>query len=130
MSTTYFLCFSGINEGFKDGLVAGRREGLLEGFREGLKSGTEYGTRIGNSLLPLLQMIRSGTTETVLIETACKLLSELGTIPLENEEDPEKEARLCQIEAKIKALTVNFAKKVKNASINRINKSFKDELSF
>jgi hypothetical protein len=77
-----------------------------------------------------LQILQSGTSETALIESAHRLLSEIGTISLSNEEDPEKESRLSQIEAKIKALTVNFAKKVKNTSINRINKSSKDELSF
>lgn len=122
--------FRGINEGFQDGLVAGRQEGLKEGFREGFKSGEEFGTRIGNSMTTLIQILQSGTLETTLIETAQKLLSDIGNISLSNEEDPEKESRLSQIEAKIKALTVNFSKKVKNTLINRINKISKDELSF
>lgn len=122
--------FRGINDGFQDGLVAGRHEGLKEGFREGFKSGREFGTRVGNFIVPLLQILQSDSTETNLIESARKLLSEIGNISLTNEEDPEKESHLSQIEAKIKALTVNFTKKVKNTSINRINKSSKDELSF
>lgn len=127
--------FRGIQGGFKDGVAAGRREGINEGFLEGLKSGKEFGARIGNSFIPLLQIIQSSTSHTVefpLIESARKLLTEIGSISLSNEEDSEKEARLSQIEAKIKALTVNFSKKVKHTpiTITRINKSSKDELSF
>lgn len=110
--------------------MAGRQEGLKEGFREGFKSGKDFGSRVGNSIVPLLQILQSGTSETALIASARKLLSDIGNISLSNEEDPEKEARLSQIEAKIKALTVNFTKKVKHTAINRINKSSKDELSF
>ena len=106
----------------------------MEGFQEGLKSGKEFGTRIGNYLIPVLQILQSkineDAAESSLIESARKLLTEIGNISLSNDEDPEKEARLHQIEAKIKALTVNFSKKVKNYSINRINKSSKDKLSF
>lgn len=122
--------FRGINEGFQDGLIAGRIEGLKEGFREGFKSGKEFGTRVGNSIIPLLQILQSGSSETTFFDSARKLLAEIGNISFDNEEDPEKESHLSQIEAKIKALTVNFSKKVKNTSINRINKSSKDELSF
>lgn len=108
----------------------GRKEGLKEGFREGFKSGIEFGSRVGNSIVPLLQILQSGTSEILLIESAQKLLLDIGNISLSNEEDPEKDSRLSQIETKIKALTVNFTKKVKNTSINRINKSVKDELAF
>ena len=110
--------------------MVGRQEGLKEGFREGFKSGKEFGTRVGNSIVPLLQILKSGTLETTLIQSAQKLLFDIGNISLSNEEDQEKESRLSQIETKIKALTVNFTKKVKNTSINKINKSSKDELSF
>ena len=56
------------------------------------------------------------------------------TISFAYEEDMEKELRISQIEAKIKALTVNFSKRYKDSSIQifKINKSSstKDELSF
>ena len=133
----YFLFDRGIRDGFKDGFIVGKRDGFIEGFQEGLKSGKEYGARIGNSLVPLLQILQSKTrieddkvAESPLIESARRLLTELGNISLSNDEDPEKEAHLSQIEAKIKALTVNFSKKVKNLSINRINKGSQDGLSF
>ena len=124
------ILFRGINEGFRDGLESGRQEGFKEGFREGFRSGNEFGIRIGQSIVPLLQILQIETSETVLIEAALKLLSEIGNISLSNEEDPEKESRLSQIEVKIKALTVNFSKKAKTTLINRINKSSKDDLSF
>ena len=127
---TSFPFLRGINEGYKDGIIIGRQEGLKEGFREGFKSGKEFGTRLGNLLVPLIQIIRSGSSEIGLIESAQKLLTEIGNISLQNEEDPEREIRLVQMEAKIKALTVNFSKKVKSLQINRINKNIKDELSF
>lgn len=126
-----YFCFRGIAEGFQDGLAAGRIEGLKEGFREGFKSGSDFGIRIGNSMIPLIQIIQnsqdSHKSEHV---TAMKLLTEIGSISLSNDEDPQKESRVSQIEAKIKALTVNFSKKTKNLNINRINKHEKDELSF
>lgn len=126
--------FRGINEGYKDGLIAGKEEGLKEGFREGLKSGKDFGLKLAISLLPLLQILNQPTSSScdpVLLDSARKLLAELGAISLANEEDPEKLGKLNQIEARIKALTVNFSKKVKNVSINRINnKSNKNELSF
>lgn len=119
----------GINEGFKDGLAVGRQEGLKEGFREGFNSGSEFGTRLGQSMALLIQILQSDHSESH--DSARKLLTDLGAIPLSNDEDPQKESRLSQIEAKIKALSVNFAKKTKNAAgINRINKVSKDELSF
>lgn len=133
LNLSYLILNSGINEGFKDGYIVGKREGFIEGFQEGLKSGKEFGSRIGNSLVPILQILQSkddSAVESSLIESARRLLVEIGSISLSNDEDPEKEARLSQIEAKIKALTVNFNKKVKNLSINRINKSSKDGLSF
>lgn len=137
------ILFRGINEGFRDGIIAGRIEGLKEGFREGFKSGKEFGTRLGNLLIPLIKILQSGECENsslsspssnYLIESARKLIKEIGTISLKNEEDMEKELRISQIEAKIKALTVNFSKRYKDSSIQifKINKSSstKDELSF
>lgn len=105
-------------------------EGLKEGFREGFKSGKEFGTRLGNSMVPLIQILFQSAESSESSSAASKLLAEIGEISLSNDQDPHKEARLSQIEAKIKALTVNFAKKTKNSGINRINKSGKDELSF
>lgn len=115
----------------KDGIIAGRKEGYIEGLQEGFKSGKEFGSRVGNILVPIFQILQSNDGKNSPWEEAArKLLAEIGNISLSNEEDSEKEGRLSQIEAKIKALTVNFSKKVKNSSINKINKSSKDELSF
>lgn len=111
-------------------MVAGREEGFKDGLRDGLISGKEFGTRLVNSILPLIQILQTDTSELLLKESAHNLLSEIGTVSLSNEEDPERETRLSQIESKIKALTVNFSKKVKNAPINRINKSSNGKLSF
>ena len=128
-------------------------EGLKEGFREGFKSGKEFGTRLGNLLIPLIKILQSGecgecetlslslssspslsSSSNYLKESARKLIKEIGTISLKNEEDLEKELRISQIEAKIKVLTVNFSKRYKDSSIKilKINKisSTKDELSF
>lgn len=130
--------FSGINEGFLDGLTVGRLEGFREGFREGLKSGQEFGNRLGNnSFLPLLQILQASGSNQSEIDTSRKLLSEIGAIVLENVEDPAKETRLNQIEAKIKAVAVNFRKRISKSDISKSvnanksnNKSIKDELSF
>lgn len=124
--------FRGINEGFKDGFEAGKIEGHSEGYREGFKSGSEFGTRLAASFIPLIQILRSSSFESsAFVESARKLLFDLKGIPLSNLEDPQKEFRLSQIEAKIKALIVNFKKKVKDSTVEVLNnRNQSHELSF
>lgn len=111
-------------------MIQGRREGKDEGFREGFKAGHEFGMKLARLLVPLVKIVKNVESSSSDLETANSLISELCSISLKNEEDPEKESQILQLEARIKVLLANFTKKTKNSSFKVQPLQSSTDLSF
>jgi hypothetical protein len=95
---------------YREGFGEGQRQGVQIGWTEGLQEGARLGRRLG---LTLGVMYRDLSTLTAGVEpkvavgerfSTPRLVADIATYPLDNQEDPGKEARLQDLQRRYRTV--------------------------
>ncbi len=96
------------NVGFHEGIEAGRLAGSQEGWELGIEAGRKLGLALSVMLTDTLEALDHSTVDRKGADKLRRLALDILDFPLDNQEDPEKEEKLCRLQARHKEICITY----------------------